>query len=1424
MADGGRSPEARRRGTITPEMQREMMGELDGRSLEGGSAKKTRGNARSRLGSVESDRLGDGENANGLNGDCVAGVTPPSTEVPTPDTFVNRKGKGAAATSKADSSLDATADELEAAAAVALGGAKGRTRRSPGDDKNQRETLSPSKVQMLIQQEAADDDDAVRRNDTASPRTLARLIDEMSVGVTGGSGARGSKQSVVLKSAEKSRKREQDHLAQSIEYLEASRLALLDSPAASTRAKQKSRRNSQSPSLEAASSNTTKRSPPTKSPGKRARSPAKTTPSPKHAKTSPAKNIAQDTTEIDSFVLSSSLLNPDGVNASPSGRDNAAQDRRITLGSTAAESMMAELRDVRKDESEEASRKGDPNRRKTIEIQPTASSSASTTRRTTIDPHDVLLMQSEGRETGASRASATEEDNERRQTIGENDLQELAGVLENGADQERVGRSTGMRKRTNAFDAAADSGIPKRQKVVSSSSRLETIGVGDSESDEDEATSGRRDAKTSSASKKNAQISRKTVTATKPAENKAKISSSAAAGMGSPPIQDPRGGKGPLRGILSARKRPKDQTTPNKSVNFGPSEGAEFNMGSPSTSMTPMLAREAKVMFPLDRPSSPDDEETSLNSSLLDEADARSPDIDKGQNNEDDTLDGTDRQSSLLLIKSANKNRRRYSLRGVSPLDNQAAARRRRRSSVVGGSPSLSRLSLSNHLPPPSTAKNSAFLADDGVAQARTAYADSSASSDVGEDMDITGDYSFQASTVLRDDEKRMSSQPDSQDVPDEDHTVELGSLGDLLVESAAYMAALRSPASSSKQAPAKPVSSIPLSSNVVKLIRAGGGNEDHSITLDPILEESESMANSSRQSMMSLATEESDNDEDERRTSLVVNLSSQFERIGSATKSGEGGASTSDHDAAARDTKKIYPSSPTKPRTGPKPPVRLSTTSFDTLLPSMELEKATTVLTAGAPFFDENQAASLFAKQVGYSCSFDTCTSVVEWHAQEISSWSSGVNDILSSLLEEKAPWFLDDDEHRDAVKELIKGVFAVQSSSVRSGWCQWRAKMERQLSENLGGCADDLQADVDALKASVEEEALRRQSEVAAIRELIDREQQMSRLLDAIEEQQAVRDEYATSVEALENQCSELSLEESVQQSQLQVLEGKAHELEPVTTGKSLRTQRSLLEVEEVFAIQESLTGWHVVDAGSAELKLQTKFEDVIVDIDVSVSVVIHSDDNLADGESFSSTLQASESVKRKYRSGSLTPDRDVVLLAQRRLFDPDQLAAVVKKARGKPSARSLRGQLSFHVQLLQNYVAQAFQFLQELRRLSMHYSLTFDAKEKVLWAKFIKFPSASSRHSQSTAAVKFRVGLPFIYAAPFTTNEAKIEVAYGPVRAFVCVLIVFPHGLTVVWLCVYQVSTEAIQREIVRVPHGRVEFLTRLYRRLFDAFVRE
>lgn len=1160
-------------------------------------------------------------------------------------------------------------------------------------------TLSPARASQLLAADAA-----LGENDTASPTALRRLLRGMA-GKTDAD-AHSNADSQGLSVAD---------VAQMKEMVESSRLELKQATAAASPSPRRARRQSSSPGLERATANT--RSPARKSPEKKRTraSPTKRASPPKQGKAAADGDSERRQSVTDSFaagMFSSSLLNQQATDepgeADPTAVEEeeeektgeyvhileqttlvdsvvASPGRRATIEPTDADSILAELHQSRQEESRFAVHS---ERRQTIASQPNQQSPTQVeARRSTLDPREISRVQ-DGSDLNAKG------DAERRQTIGDNELEELNSVLGNinMSEDRRKSPSTSrvadVRKRTNAFDAAADE-VPARKRVKA------TDGPSEHKSNDPEDS-----AHQSPSRHQNNDVfsspSRNTRSRTRVEDKGTPLA------MPLSPGQDSR--RAPLRGILSARKRAKDQTTPTKSVNFGPPQGAEFNFGSPSTSMTPMNAHKARAMFPLDHPSSPDDEETSLNSSILDEADSRSPDPEPSQESRGN--DENTRRSSLVTSRSPT--RRRYSLRGVSPLDNQKEARRKRRASAIGNGSFLSTGISLPKVTPAVPVSQSSFLAEGAsLSQTQIPYADSSESSDAGEDMEITGEHSFQASAALQQTIRMMATNVQSSARKaslDEDHTVELGSLGDLLAESAAY-----------------DMTSQP---------------RGHDATLGTIQEETDSRGDLSRQSLMSIVSSLRDSDEEDEhnKSPVAVNLSSQFEAM-------EDESST---DGASNDA------------------ITAPSISFEELLAMVDLEKSQTPVTGGSRFFESD--ADSAGSGIGWIAASDACTDVVNWYAKEISSWSTGLTDVLPTLLAEMAPSFLGDEKKTADVKLIVKDLHATEAANARSGWCQWRAKMESKMAQRLTEIEHALEEDVEALKSSLMSESLRRESEAAAIKELIEREMQMIQLLDGIEEQQTVRNDFGATVATLEHKCAVLAMEENTLQTRLQGLEGLAQELEPVTASKASRTQHELLEKEEIFFIQESLSGWHVAEATPTLVRLTTKLDDVLFDVDVELLVAISAPN---DGTPYSATLKARETIKRRKQSVYLAPDQDVILLVQRHLFDSARLAVVVGEARGRAGAQDRSGRLCLNTQLLENYVSQAFGFLRELRRLSTSVGLSLEATEKVLWAQFIKFPGKRNQDQAS----KFRVGVLLTTAAPFTSDNVRVEVNYGPVCSHSC-----------------------------------------------------
>ncbi|GMF64500.1 unnamed protein product [Phytophthora lilii] len=977
---------------------------------------------------------------------------------------------------------------------------------------------------------------------------------------------------------------------------------------------------------------------------------------------------------------------------------------------------------------------------------PTKSSSK---RRATVDPSDVLTMLED----------SSQQEDDRRQTIDENGLLELTSALESpstsGKDSARKRKEEESRKRTN--DSNTRGGSPeKRARSDVDNNQDQTM-----ESMEIDSPL-QPDAKASSPSP-----------STKDRRNASRNNQSSPNDLSQNPkplmFSPPPGGtqiRTPLKGILSARKGKRTaggavQTTPNKSVNFGPSQGAEFNHGSPSTSMTPMPAKDASRLFPSEQPASSeeevDDAETSLNSSILDEADSLDEEDPKKiviPKTFQSTKSGFDllqsRRSSLLAPKSTDKSRRRHSLRGYSPLDSQAEARRRRRrtinvtrqtssASTAATSFTTAKKPVASSQSPPSARNNSFLRATDVLETSRMPYADSSASSDAGEDMEITGDYSI---ILGRDGEGLGKQATSSAGLPRDDDTAEF-SLGHLLAESSVYELTKSAPEPDLHDLPgslgdlANEVADAPSSQGSLGVDASQKSNEQDT-TLDPIQEVDETMASSRGQSMMSLvSSDDSDEEYAARRKSLQVKLESKFDRVST------GAAEPSDK---ARD-----------PPTPESLSVHLIT--MEELLSSVALDEENASVETSELFFGEETESpdDQALNDVKLACAFDTCSDVIDRHAQDVSSWSSAVAEELSSLLHIKAPAVFSPENLDDAGREAIRELYATEAMVARSGWCQLQAQMEQQLVNSLSLGADALANDVKTLKNSISTDTLKRQNELAAIKEMIEREEQMALLLDAIEEQQGAHDEYVTAVQDLEKECSSLSLEESVLQSRLKVLEGRAAELEPVTSAAATLFEQEVLATEEMLAIQESMSVWKIREATATLLRVSARFEDVLFDVEIEVSV--HLGSSSTGGASTS--IKVNEYLKHREQNTYLPIEGDVVLVLQRLLLDPHYISGIADESE---VGDGNDGRVCSKLQVLENFISRSFRLLKELRELSTHFAMRFDEEGSTLWVDFLKFPSAAA--SMSVNGAQFSVGFSLLPTFPYTDYQTAVMIPHGQV----------------------------------------------------------
>jgi hypothetical protein len=970
------------------------------------------------------------------------------------------------------------------------------------------------------------------------------------------------------------------------------------------------------------------------------------------------------------------------------------------------------------------------------------------TRRTTVDPSDALLVVED---------NAQQREAGRRETIDESGLLELASALESpsaGAKgSPRKHSEEASRKRANDSDARG--GSPEKRARPNGGNDadepMESMEMDSPVQAEAKAIS----PLPSSSGQKSTAATKQQSPGELPPSRIPKPS------LFSPPPGGTRI-RTPLKGILSARKARQDaaegavQTTPSKSVNFGPSQGAEFNHGSPSTSMTPMLAKVASRLFPLEPPVSseeePDDAETSLNSSILDEADSLDEEEPKRVSPRKLTQhkkSGFDllqsRRSSLLVPKTTDKSRRRQSLRGYSPLDAQTEARTRRRQTIsvprhTSAKPAAASAAMKQPASSqsPASARNNSFLSVGYVLEtSRMPYADSSASSDAGEDMEITGDYSIVLGHEVESLGRQSIAPPAS--VPRDEDTAEF-SLGHLLAESSVYELTKSAPEPDLHDLPgslgdlANEVADAP-STQRSQTADASRRLDDQDTTLDPIQEGDETMASSRGQSMMSLDSgDESDTEYAARRESLKVNLTSSFDRVSAGNEAPDG-------------------SQPPE-----APPVQLIT--MEELLASVTLSERSAVVEADEEFFgqDAEPSANRASTDVKLACAYDTCSEVVQRHAQDIASWSAALTEELSGLLRVKAPALFSPENLDEAGREAIQELYATEATVARSGWCQLQAQIEKELTGGLSQGASALANDVKTLQTRVSTDALKRQNELAAIREMIDREEQMGLLLDAIEEQQGAHDEYVAAVKELENECSSLSLEESVLQSRLKVLEGRAAELEPVTSVAATLFEQEVLVAEEMLAIQESMSVWKVREATASLLRLSARFEDVMFAVEICVDV--HLGSSSTGGASTS--IKTHESLKRSQRNVYLPYEDDAVLVLQRLLLNPHYITRIADESEPRGGDD---GRVSSKLQVLEHFITRSFRLLRELRELSTHFALRFSDEDSTLWVDFLKFPSTAAQ--ADVAGAQFSVGFSLLPEFPYTDYQADVRVPHGKVR---------------------------------------------------------
>jgi hypothetical protein len=862
--------------------------------------------------------------------------------------------------------------------------------------------------------------------------------------------------------------------------------------------------------------------------------------------------------------------------------------------------------------------------------------------------------------------------------------------------------------------------------------------------------------------------------------------------------------KTPLKSCLSARKaKPKDDTTPNKSVNFGPPQATHFNRGSPSTSMTPMPEKDAVARFLLEPPpTEEEDAETAQNSSLLEEAD--------GQGSSDDEPVASaaapplvQRPQSIEPVVSA-RTRRRYSLRGVSPLDNQANARRQRRQSAMASSTpqqqsplvsarnrrafeaaaTAAALAASRTASP---ARTSFMSVTDPIPQSRAAFADSSASSDEGEDMEITGDYTNHAATAatlqtgvrqsrLSESPRRsarVSARQDSlfPDSPLSDGTVEVTSLGDLVAEDYREEEQRQRSQQLNQSKVDDDDDDVP---SLALLAREGEDDEDQpqrntfadrqAKNLQPITEgDDEDRRSSSAHSRMSLdSDEESDAEYDKKRKSLVVNLSSKFERSGSpkARKPSEQRTEVSSS-LQRRLSLMASPgkrASPSRAVPSPSPQKLPDPLRIEEVFARVHFEEISREVV-------ERVDASVLETDVQRSCVAHAALSSLRYSTKDVDSWCKGLAESIPSLAREKVSrvFSTDDPGALAQLDESIKSLQTIENVHVRSGYCQWRSKLEKTICDGLAQCENKLQSDVKTLRSMLDNDRSYRESELRAVKELMERERQMEQLLDGIEEQQAVQREYESFVQQLESRCSSLSLEASVLDQQLAAIEQSSPQSD-LSEATESKLRRNVLELEELLAVRESVGMWRVLSATGSKLAIASRYEDVFFSIEVRVAI-----DTAGPGQRASFTVTPVFTTKTR---------RHKVDDESRFENDEDSLSTIAsvivsKRQVERYESKTLEvAQLSSRLGELSTTLRRAYQYLSDLRSISTQFGMRLEAVDDNncnMWIDFVRFPHVVPS-GVVVDGVKFSVGHRLHFSWPYTDFDWHVQIAYGTVSLHV------------------------------------------------------
>lgn len=688
--------------------------------------------------------------------------------------------------------------------------------------------------------------------------------------------------------------------------------------------------------------------------------------------------------------------------------------------------------------------------------------------------------------------------------------------------------------------------------------------------------------------------------------------------------------------------------------------------------------------------------------------------------------------------------------------------------------------------------------------QSRLAFADSSASSD-GEDMDITGEYSnhfnvsaallqrgsnykssqsnistlenaFLAPTAQHSDTQKISRRQSSLGSslggsPVLEPTIEVGTLGDLVTEAAKFE---REPipdanANGGEESYAVDMQEmhkddcVGTSSSLHNLEENEADVVEGSQTrpLDPIIECDENSVTST--SMMSVVVSE-DEDTQEHRKSVIVNLSSHFDRMESTSVT-----VLAEKDQPRRDleiTEDTHLGTPKSKKKQFQSPPRVTRTNrtceqlYEMLqLDAIELD----TVDSKAPNLNSSDDVDALTA----SCCNVACLELIKTSLDELTTWNTAMDESLVLISKELVSVTFGAEKLPLELVETIQALGRTTADTMQSEFYQWREKIEKNCNEKLALTLGKMELDVKQLQGQISTLKEFEMNELEALEELIDKERQWSQLLDALEEQEAVEVEYKQTMQELQAECSSLTLDTSIMKQRIAQAENDL-ETPPMQEAEIQTLSSQVFWLEQKYELEQRLTFWKIRNVTPTSFSVDSDFLDVLFSSLVRVDVCF--DDSQHAVIELSSTLKI-PSLDFKVKRRKLDRDMkrpDATCLVARHLLQTERVEALVNATNqrsGEPITATDK------LRELEIYLLHCYRLLRDLRKLSTNYTLRYE--DKTLWIDFMRFDSKSPVSSRSS--YKFSVGFAFFDTIGQSSRNTSlqliaqplVETRYGPVR---------------------------------------------------------